>query len=88
MTTWIPGDEIAPGVIHEYGLGFEQYTVGELTIHGHLGIAPAHTAFIGFEPESGATVVVMLNTEPAGPQAFIAVEALGALLQKDLGFDG
>jgi D-alanyl-D-alanine carboxypeptidase len=79
MNTFIPAEDLSQfGIDHRYGLGFEEYVVDQLTVHGHLGSGAAHSVFIGFDSDSGAAVVVMMNTETPGPQAFIAFEALTA----------
>ena len=79
MTTVIPGDDLSAfGVVHEYGLGLEKYSNEQLTVLGHLGSGAAHSAFIGFDPQSGTTVVVTMNSDNAGPQAVMAFEALAA----------
>ena len=61
------------------GLGLELYATDQVTVYGHLGSGAAHSAFIGFDPESGASVVVMMNSENPGPQAFMAMEAIAAV---------
>ncbi len=43
-----------------------------------MGTGEAQSAFLGFDPEHGTAVAVMTNTATAGPQAFMAVEALTA----------
>lgn len=72
-------------VTHEYGLGLETYTANELTLHGHLGASSAHSSFIGFEPESGIAVVVLVNVFDAGAAAFMALEVMAALTGKVIG---
>jgi D-alanyl-D-alanine carboxypeptidase len=52
------------------------YATGQVTVYGHLGSGASHSAFIGFDRESGASVVVMMNSDNAGPQALMAFEAL------------
>ena len=77
METLIPGEDLSAfGVVHEYGLGLEHYSNEQLDVFGHLGSGAAHSAFIGFDPQSGTAVVVTMNTETAGPQAVMAFEAL------------
>jgi hypothetical protein len=79
MGTFIPGEDLSQfGIDHRYGLGFEQYVAGGLTVHGHMGSGAVHSAFLGFDGDSGAAVAVMMNTETPGPQAFMAFEALTA----------
>ncbi|HWO08717.1 MAG TPA: serine hydrolase domain-containing protein, partial [Polyangiaceae bacterium] len=72
-------------VSHEYGLGFEKYTANELAVYGHLGTSAAHTAFFGFDPESGAVAAVLINARNSPPPALMTFEALGALAGKDVG---
>jgi D-alanyl-D-alanine carboxypeptidase len=81
MMAFIPASDLSQfGVIrHEYGLGLELYATDQLTVYGHLGSGAAHSAFIGFDRESGASVVVMMNSDNAGPQALMAIEALAAV---------
>jgi D-alanyl-D-alanine carboxypeptidase len=75
MATFIPGwDLSAFGVRHGYGLGLEEYATEELTVYGHLGSASASSSFIGYA--DGTAVVVMMNSDNAGPQAVMALEAL------------
>ena len=79
MNTFIPAEDLSQfGIDHRYGLGLEEYATDQLTVHGHLGSGAAHSVFIGFDTDSGAAVVVMMNTETPGPQAFMAFEALTA----------
>jgi D-alanyl-D-alanine carboxypeptidase len=78
MTAFVPASDLSAfGVTrHEYGLGFEVYATDQVTVYGHLGSGASHSAFIGFDRESGASVVVMMNSDNAGPQALMAFEAL------------
>jgi D-alanyl-D-alanine carboxypeptidase len=79
LGTFIPAEDLSQfGIDHRYGLGFEEYATEQLTVHGHLGSGAAHSAFLGFDPDSGAAVAVLMNTETPGPQAFMAFEALAA----------
>ncbi|WP_138733419.1 serine hydrolase domain-containing protein [Modestobacter excelsi] len=79
-TAFIPAaDYSAFGVVrHEYGLGLELYATDQVTVYGHLGSGAASSAFIAFDRESGASVVVMMNSDNPGPQALMAIEALTA----------
>ena len=80
MSTFIPAEDLSQfGIVHKYGLGFEEYVTGPLTVHGHLGSGAAHSAFVGFDPQSGAAVAVMMNADTPGPQIFMAFEALAAV---------
>ncbi|MGY1669215.1 serine hydrolase domain-containing protein [Geodermatophilus sp. SYSU D00710] len=81
MTTFVPAEDLsAHGVTgHEYGLGLERYSTGSQTVIGHLGIGAAHSAFIGFDRDSGATVAVLTNAAIPGPQALMAFQALAAV---------
>jgi CubicO group peptidase (beta-lactamase class C family) len=67
------------GVVHSYGLGLERYENDSITVLGHLGSGGAHSAFYGFDIQTGTAVVVMMNSSNAGPQAVMAIEALTAL---------
>ena len=79
MNTFIPGDDLSAfGVVHEYGLGLKRYSNEQLAVYGHLGSGAAHSAFIGFDRDSGTAVAVMMNSDNAGPQAVMAIEALVA----------
>jgi D-alanyl-D-alanine carboxypeptidase len=81
MTAFIPASDLSAfGVVrHEYGLGLELYATDQVTVYGHLGSGAAHSAFMGFDPKSGASVVVMMNSDNPGPQALMAIEALSAV---------
>jgi D-alanyl-D-alanine carboxypeptidase len=81
MTAFIPAaDYSAFGVVrHEYGLGLELYATDKVTVYGHLGSGASSSAFIAFDRESGASVVVMMNSDNPGPQALMAIEALTAV---------
>ncbi|WP_158579882.1 serine hydrolase domain-containing protein [Geodermatophilus marinus] len=80
MGTFIPAEDLSQfGIDHRYGLGFEEYASEQLTVHGHLGSGSVHSAFFGFDPDSGAAVAVLMNVETSGPQAFVAFEALAAV---------
>ena len=77
MESFVPGDDLSAfGVTHSYGLGLEQYQNDSITILGHLGGSDAWGAFIGFDRTSGNAVAVAINSNNAGPQAVIALEAL------------
>jgi D-alanyl-D-alanine carboxypeptidase len=79
MGTFLPAEDLSQfGIDHTYGLGFEKYATGQLTVHGHMGSGGVHSAFLGFDPDSGAAVAVLMNSETPGPQAFMAFEALAA----------
>ncbi|SDC03576.1 D-alanyl-D-alanine carboxypeptidase [Geodermatophilus telluris] len=80
MRTFVPAEDWSRfGIVHEYGLGLERYTTGQLTVEGHMGVGAAHSAFTGFDRDSGAAVAVVLNTRNPGPQAAIGLEALAAV---------
>lgn len=84
MTVFVPGDDLSEfGIVQSYGLGLEQYVTGPLTIAGHLGTGEAQSAFVGYDAANHLSVAVMTNTAVAGPQAFMAVEALNALLDAE-----
>jgi D-alanyl-D-alanine carboxypeptidase len=77
MESFVPGDDLSAfGVTHSYGLGLERYQNDSITILGHLGGSDAWGAFIGFDRTSGNAVAVAINSNNAGPQAVIALEAL------------
>ena len=78
MRTFIPAEDLSDyGIVdHEYGLGLEKYTTDQVTAYGHLGSGSAQSDFIGFNPASGAAVVVMINSHNPGPQGVMALEAL------------
>lgn len=69
---------------HEYGLGYEAYTANELTIEGHAGSAPAHGSFIGFDPDSGLVVTVVINSNEPAPAPLMTLEVAGAITGKDV----
>ena len=80
METFVPGEDYSSfGVAHSYGLGLERYENDSITVLGHLGSGGAHSAFYGFNIQTGTAVVVMMNSSNAGPQAVMAIEALVAL---------
>jgi D-alanyl-D-alanine carboxypeptidase len=81
MMAFIPASDLSQfGVVrHEYGLGLELYVTDQATVYGHLGSGAAHSAFIGFDRQSGASVVVTMNSDNPGPQAVMAIEALTAV---------
>jgi D-alanyl-D-alanine carboxypeptidase len=82
MRAFIPGEDYSQfGIVHGYGLGLEQYATDAIAVVGHMGTGEAQSAFIGYDPEHGTAVAVMTNTAVAGPQAFMAVEALIAANQ-------
>jgi len=83
MQTFIPGNDY--GYIgHAYGLGLERYTVRGLTVLGHMGTGSAHGSFIGYEPTSRAMVAVQINSDKAGPAAFIGTEMLAKVTGRDI----
>ena len=80
MQTFVPGEDRSSfGVVHSYGLGLERYENEAITVYGHLGSGAAHSAFLGFDLDRGTAAVVMMNSDNAGPQAAMAVEALLAI---------
>jgi D-alanyl-D-alanine carboxypeptidase len=84
MQAFVPGEDYSQfGIIHSYGLGYEQYALDDITVYGHMGTGPADSAFVGYDPEHGTAVAVMTNTGNAGPQAFMAFESLIAVSQVD-----
>jgi D-alanyl-D-alanine carboxypeptidase len=83
MRRFVPAEPYAY-VGHEYGLGFEKYTVKEVTLEGHLGTAPAHASFIGLDPDSGLVVTVIINAAEPAPPALMAFDLVGAVTGKDV----
>lgn len=80
MEAFVPGEDYSSfGIVHSYGLGLERYENDSITVLGHLGSGGAHSAFYGFDIQTGTAVVVMMNSSNAGPQAVMAIEALTAL---------
>jgi D-alanyl-D-alanine carboxypeptidase len=80
MLAFVPGDDYSQfGIVHEYGLGIEQYATDAITITGHMGTGEAQSAFLGIDVEHGTAVAVMTNTGVGGPQAFMAIETLVAV---------
>jgi D-alanyl-D-alanine carboxypeptidase len=69
---------------HEYGLGLEKYFVRDVTLEGHAGTAPAHASFIGFDPDSGLTLAVLINSSEPAPAPLMALEAVAAVTGKDV----
>ena len=79
MRAFIPGEDYSQyGIVHRYGLGLEEYSNGTTTVVGHMGTGADAAAFLGYDPADGTAVAVMMNTANPGPQAFMAIEALGA----------
>lgn len=66
------------GVKQEYGLGLQRYTFDDMVMVGHLGSAAGTSSFVGFDPESRASVAVLVNREHPAPAAFLAADALRA----------
>jgi D-alanyl-D-alanine carboxypeptidase len=80
MRTFVPGKDYSQfGIVHGYGLAFEQYATDAITVDGHMGIGEAQSAFLGFDVERGTVVAVQTNVAVGGPQAFMAFEALTAI---------
>ena len=48
------------------------YENDSITVFGHLGSGAAHSAFFGFDVDSGTVVAVMMNSDNPGPQAVMA----------------
>jgi D-alanyl-D-alanine carboxypeptidase len=79
MQAFVPGEDYSQfGIDHGYGLGIERYANDAIAVIGHMGTGEAQSAFVGYDPAHGTTVSVMTNTAVAGPQAFMAFEALVA----------
>ena len=80
MRTFVPAEDLTDfGIVdHQYGLGLEKYTTDQVTVYGHLGSGSAQSDFVGFDPATGAAVVVMMNSHNPGPQGVMALEALAA----------
>jgi hypothetical protein len=80
MKRFIPAEDLSDfGIVdHGYGLGLEKYSTDQVTTYGHLGSGSAQSAFVGFDPGTGAAVVVMINSHNPGPQGVMALEALAA----------
>jgi hypothetical protein len=82
MRAFVPGDDYSQfGIVHGYGLGFEQYATDTVTVQGYMGTGQAQSAFLGIDAVHGTAVVVMTNTATPGPQALMALEALAAVSQ-------
>lgn len=67
-----------------YGLGMEK-AVGGLI--GHNGAVPGFQSFVGYQPESQATVVVLTNLLVAPNTYFgeaLAADNIATLIQKEL----
>ena len=80
MQTFVPGEDYSSfGIVHSYGLGLERYENDSITVYGHLGSGSAHSAFVGFDVDRGTAASVMMNSDNAGPQAVMTVEALIAI---------
>ena len=45
----------------------EEYVTDQLTVNGHLGGGSAHSAFVGFDRQSGAAVAATTNTDSRRP---------------------
>jgi D-alanyl-D-alanine carboxypeptidase len=80
MVAFVPGDDLSQfGIVHGYGLGFEQYANGTLTVNGHMGTGEIQSAFVGYDAATGTAIAVQTNTALGGPQTFMAMEVLAAL---------
>lgn len=53
-------------------------------LYGHLGGSTAHSSFVGFEPESGIAIAVLVNVFDAGAAAFLALDSISVLTGKDI----
>jgi len=84
MRRFVAADDIGH-VRHRYGLGYERYVVGELTLEGHLGSSAAHASFIGFDTATHAAIAVQVNVRDPGLSAFLAAEVLAELTNKNIG---
>jgi len=74
---FVPGEDYSGfGIVHSYGLGIERYANDAIVVNGHMGTGEAQSAFLGYDVATGTAVAVMTNTATAGPQAFMAIEAL------------
>lgn len=77
MLTFVPGADLSQfDIVNRYGLGVEQYDTGAIVVNGHMGTGESQSAFLGYDVQHGTAVVVMTNAGIAGPQAFMALEAL------------
>jgi D-alanyl-D-alanine carboxypeptidase len=82
MRAFVPGTDYSNfGIAHGYGLGLEEFSSDAITVIGHMGSGHAQSAFIGYDLNRGTAVVVTMNVETPGPQAFMAMEALTAAAQ-------
>jgi D-alanyl-D-alanine carboxypeptidase len=80
MRAFVPGEDYSAfGIIHGYGLGFEQYATDAIVVNGHMGTGEAQSAFLGYDTERGTIVAVGTNVAVGGPQALMAIEALTAI---------
>lgn len=83
MQAFVPG-EPRGYVGHEYGLGFEKYVVNQVTLYGHAGSAPAHGSFVGFEPQSGLALAVVINSDDPAASPLMALETVAAATNQDV----
>jgi D-alanyl-D-alanine carboxypeptidase len=83
MQSMVPAEPYAY-VSHEYGLGLERYIVNAVSLEGHLGTAPAHASFVGFDRDSGLVVAVLINAAEPAPPPLMAFDLVGALTGKDV----
>jgi D-alanyl-D-alanine carboxypeptidase len=79
MQTFVPGYDLSQlGITHGYGLGIERYSTDEIDVVGHLGTG-VQSAFIGYDPERGNAIAVMINTRNPESEGLMAIEALTAV---------
>ncbi len=83
MRGFVPAGDIGH-VEHFYGLGYERYRGGELTLEGHLGTGGAYVAFIGCDPVTGTAVAVLSNVRDPGLSAMMAAEVVSELTDQDI----
>ena len=46
--------------------------------------APAHGSFVGFDPDSGLDVAVVINSSEPAPAPLMAIEIVGAVTNQDV----
>lgn len=78
MFEFVPAEPLGP-VGHWYGLGLEKFAMNELVLYGHMGTAPAHSSFVGFEPEGRISVAVLTNGNDSAAAPTMAGETVASL---------
>ncbi len=76
----LASQDFGGGQLADLGLGLMRIQIPGMTIWGHPGDVPGYAAFIGYDPNSGATVAATVNTV-GGDVIMPAISALQYLSQ-------